>query len=107
MIISIVIIKKRKLIIKKHSKRLRNDKSRVFALYGASQRRVTREKNAIYNKKYRVSVLPDQRECARSHLRRTRVHAGLQGSYGATLNDGARVRTDMDMHSIAAAWARA
>jgi hypothetical protein len=51
MIISIVIIKKRKLTIKKLLKRLRNDKSRVFALYSVFQRRVTREKNAINNKK--------------------------------------------------------
>jgi hypothetical protein len=53
-----------KLTIKKRSKRLRNDKSRVFALYGDSQRRATIEKNAIYNKKTRVSALPDQCECA-------------------------------------------
>jgi hypothetical protein len=34
----------------KRSKSLRTTKTRVFALNGASQRRVTKEKNAIYNK---------------------------------------------------------
>jgi hypothetical protein len=103
--ISIEIIKKRKLTIKKSSNRLRNDKSRVFALYGTSQCIVTREKNDIYIyihiiKKTRVSALPDQRECARSYLRCAQTHAGLQGSCGATLNDGARVTVDVDMCSI-------
>ena len=40
-----------KLAIKKHLQRPRHDKSRVFALYGASQHKVTREKKAI-NTKY-------------------------------------------------------
>jgi hypothetical protein len=52
-------------------------------------------------------VLPNQHKCARSHLRRTRVHVGLQGSYGVALNDGAKVIADMDMRSIAVTWARA
>ena len=48
--LSIEIIEKHKLTIKKHLQRPRHDKSRVFALLGSSQRRVTREKKAINNK---------------------------------------------------------
>ena len=58
-----------KLTIKKHLQRPRHDKSRVFDLYGASQPQVTQEKNDINNKKTRVfRSLPNQLECARSHL---------------------------------------
>ena len=67
-----------KLKMKKCLQRPRHDKGCVFALYGASQRRVTREKKYINNKKTRVSALPSQRECARLHLRCARAHLGVQ-----------------------------
>ena len=41
-----------KLTIKQRLKRLRHDKSRVFALYGASQCRVYKRKTCVYNNNY-------------------------------------------------------
>jgi hypothetical protein len=40
-------------------------------------------------------VLPDQYECAQSHLRCDRSYSGLQGSCGAYLSNGTRVRADV------------
>ena len=78
----------------------------VFLLFTAPPNVGLQEKRMIYIIiKTRVFVLPDQRKCARLHLRCTRVHAGLQSSCDATFNDGTRVTADMDMYSIADACA--
>ena len=62
---------KAKLTITKRSQRPKHDKSRVFALYGASQRRIYKRKWLIYTKKTRVfRVLTSHLECARSRVLR-------------------------------------
>jgi hypothetical protein len=76
-IISIEIIKKRNLQSKSIQKGLGMTKVMFLLSMAPPHCPVTREKNAIYNKKTRVFTLPDQRKCARSHLRCARVHMGL------------------------------
>jgi hypothetical protein len=51
----------------------------VFLLSTAPPNIGLQHKRMLYiiKKKTRVSVLPDQRECARSHLRCAQVHVGL------------------------------
>jgi hypothetical protein len=92
---SIEIIKKQKLTMKSVPKANERLKVMFCALNGASQRRVSKEKNEIYNKVKLGFWLPDQRKCARSHLRCAQALVGLQGSCGARLSDGARARADV------------
>ena len=86
-------------------------KNGVFALKGASQRRVffTKEKSAIYNKiklGFCVSRLALVCSITLSVLKRTQF---FNISTAQCISDGARVRAGADvvMHSIVASWARA
>ena len=104
---------KNKLTIKKRSSRLRHERIRVFALDGASQRRVYKRTRLIYTKQlgflayWQVITSAFERnmcvrtQCARSQFLRSNAYEALSSVRRGPLTWDARVSADVDMRSNA------